>query len=48
MSLFHWQIQAEAQRIEEISPELLNMHDSDGDTYVCVKNTMIKIRMALP
>ncbi|XP_008323348.1 NF-kappa-B inhibitor zeta isoform X2 [Cynoglossus semilaevis] len=34
MSLFHWQIQAEAQRIEEISPELLNMHDSDGDTYL--------------
>ncbi|XP_031147662.1 NF-kappa-B inhibitor zeta isoform X1 [Sander lucioperca] len=32
MTLFHWQVQREAQRIERVSPELLNMQDADGDT----------------
>uniref|UniRef100_A0A665X492 Nuclear factor of kappa light polypeptide gene enhancer in B-cells inhibitor, zeta n=2 Tax=Echeneis naucrates TaxID=173247 RepID=A0A665X492_ECHNA len=34
MSLFHWQIQQEMQRMAGVSPELLNMQDGDGDTYV--------------
>uniref|UniRef100_UPI0037E8A9A6 NF-kappa-B inhibitor zeta isoform X1 n=2 Tax=Semicossyphus pulcher TaxID=241346 RepID=UPI0037E8A9A6 len=34
MSLFHWQIQQEAQRVGGISPELLNRQDSDGDTFL--------------
>lgn len=37
MTLFHWQVQREAQRIERVSPELLNMQDADGDTYVLMK-----------
>nr|XP_020476180.1 NF-kappa-B inhibitor zeta-like [Monopterus albus] len=34
MTLFHWQIQQEAQRVEGVSPELLNMQDADGDTFL--------------
>ncbi|XP_026219513.1 NF-kappa-B inhibitor zeta [Anabas testudineus] len=34
MTLFHWQVQHEAQRIERVSPDLLNMQDSDGDTFL--------------
>ncbi|XP_035533710.1 NF-kappa-B inhibitor zeta [Morone saxatilis] len=34
MTLFHWQIQQEAQKLEGISPELLNMQDVDGDTFL--------------
>ncbi|CAJ1086779.1 NF-kappa-B inhibitor zeta [Xyrichtys novacula] len=34
ISLFHWQIQKEAQRVGEVSPELLNVQDSDGDTML--------------
>ncbi|XP_035485982.1 NF-kappa-B inhibitor zeta isoform X1 [Scophthalmus maximus] len=34
MSLFHWQIQRETQRVGEVSPELLTMQDADGDTYL--------------
>ncbi|XP_074521088.1 NF-kappa-B inhibitor zeta [Halichoeres trimaculatus] len=34
MSLFQWQIQQEAQRVGGLSPELLNMQDSDGDTFL--------------
>lgn len=34
MSLFSWQIQQEATSVEGVSPELLNMQDEDGDTYV--------------
>lgn len=32
MSLFQWQIKQEAQRLEGVCPELLNMQDADGDT----------------
>ncbi|XP_034533621.1 NF-kappa-B inhibitor zeta [Notolabrus celidotus] len=34
MSLFQWQIQQEARRVGGVSPELLNMQDSDGDTFL--------------
>ncbi|KAG7238098.1 hypothetical protein INR49_031334 [Caranx melampygus] len=34
MSLFHWQIKQEAQRLEGVCPELLNMQDADGDTFL--------------
>ncbi|XP_071320962.1 NF-kappa-B inhibitor zeta isoform X2 [Trachinotus anak] len=34
MSLFQWQIQQEAQRVGGVSPELLNMQDADGDTFL--------------
>ncbi|KAM6958079.1 NF-kappa-B inhibitor zeta isoform 1-T2 [Tautogolabrus adspersus] len=33
-SLFHWQILQEVQRVGGVSPEQLNMQDSDGDTYL--------------
>lgn len=36
VSLFHWQIQQEAQKVEGLSAEQLNMQDSDGDTYVWI------------
>lgn len=32
MTLFHWQIQQEAKRLEGVSPEQLNLQDTDGDT----------------
>ncbi|KAF7652360.1 hypothetical protein LDENG_00097930 [Lucifuga dentata] len=34
MNLFQWQIQQESARIEGVSPELLNMQDEDGDTFL--------------
>ncbi|XP_060888310.1 NF-kappa-B inhibitor zeta isoform X1 [Labrus mixtus] len=34
MSLFHWQILQEVKRVGGVSPEQLNMQDSDGDTYL--------------
>ncbi|XP_076579857.1 NF-kappa-B inhibitor zeta-like isoform X2 [Chaetodon auriga] len=34
VTLFHWQIQQEARRLRGISPELLNMQDEDGDTFL--------------
>ncbi|XP_044043940.1 NF-kappa-B inhibitor zeta [Siniperca chuatsi] len=34
MTLFHWQIQQEAQKVGGVSPELLNMQDVDGDTFL--------------
>lgn len=34
LTLFHWQIQRETQRMEGVSQEKLNMQDGDGDTYV--------------
>ncbi|XP_042261048.1 NF-kappa-B inhibitor zeta [Thunnus maccoyii] len=34
MTLFQWQIQQEAQRVEGLSPELMNMQDADGDTFL--------------
>ncbi|XP_070786656.1 NF-kappa-B inhibitor zeta [Enoplosus armatus] len=34
MTLFHWQIQQEAQRVGGVSPEQLNMQDADGDTFL--------------
>ncbi|RVE75253.1 hypothetical protein OJAV_G00015080 [Oryzias javanicus] len=34
MTLFHWQIQQEAKKIEMMPAELLNKQDSDGDTYL--------------
>lgn len=34
LTLFHWQIKQEEQRIRGVCPELLNMQDMDGDTYV--------------
>lgn len=34
MTLFHWQIQQEAKKVEGLSADHLNMQDSDGDTYV--------------
>lgn len=37
MTLFHWQVQQEAQRIEGVPPDLLNGQDTDGDTYVMIK-----------
>ncbi|XP_038576764.1 NF-kappa-B inhibitor zeta [Micropterus salmoides] len=33
-TLFHWQIQQEAQRYGGVSDEMLNMQDSDGDTVL--------------
>lgn len=32
MSLFHWQIKQEAQKLEGVPPELLSSQDADGDT----------------
>ncbi len=37
ITLFHWQIQQETQRVGGLSPEMLNMQDADGDTYVSMK-----------
>lgn len=34
MTLFQWQIQQEARKVEGMSLEQLSMQDSDGDTYV--------------
>ncbi|XP_059183930.1 NF-kappa-B inhibitor zeta-like [Centropristis striata] len=34
MTLFHWQIQREMQKIGGVSPEVLAMQDADGDTYL--------------
>ncbi|GAA6227597.1 NF-kappa-B inhibitor zeta-like [Lates japonicus] len=34
MTLFHWQIQQEAKRLEGVSPEQLNLQDADGDTFL--------------
>uniref|UniRef100_A0A4W6DNB2 Uncharacterized protein n=1 Tax=Lates calcarifer TaxID=8187 RepID=A0A4W6DNB2_LATCA len=34
MTLFHWQIQQEAKRLEGVSPEQLNLQDTDGDTFL--------------
>ncbi|XP_041638260.1 NF-kappa-B inhibitor zeta isoform X2 [Cheilinus undulatus] len=34
LSLFHWQIQQEMQRVGRISLEQLTMQDSDGDTFL--------------
>ncbi|KAM9766609.1 NF-kappa-B inhibitor zeta isoform 1-T2 [Menidia menidia] len=34
MSLFHWQIQQEAQKVETLSAETLSMQDSDRDTFL--------------
>ncbi|XP_030610155.1 NF-kappa-B inhibitor zeta [Archocentrus centrarchus] len=34
MTLFQWQIQQEARKVEGLSPELLNMQDADGDTFL--------------
>ncbi|XP_028256092.1 NF-kappa-B inhibitor zeta isoform X2 [Parambassis ranga] len=34
MTLFHWQIQQEAQKAEGLSSEQLNMQDADGDTFL--------------
>ncbi|KAF3688461.1 NF-kappa-B inhibitor zeta I-kappa-B-zeta [Channa argus] len=34
MTLFHWQVQQEAQRIQGVSLDLLNMQDADGDTFL--------------
>ncbi|XP_072233592.1 NF-kappa-B inhibitor zeta [Leuresthes tenuis] len=34
ITLFHWQIQQEARRVERLSAELLNTQDSDGDTFL--------------
>ncbi|XP_039649752.1 NF-kappa-B inhibitor zeta-like [Perca fluviatilis] len=45
MTLFHWQVQREAQRIERVSPELLNMQDADGDT--CLHIAVAQGRRAL-
>ncbi|KAG7480329.1 NF-kappa-B inhibitor zeta-like [Solea senegalensis] len=45
MSLFHWQIQVEAQRVGEVSPEVLNMQDPDGDT--CLHIAVAQGRRAL-
>uniref|UniRef100_A0A673BS33 Uncharacterized protein n=1 Tax=Sphaeramia orbicularis TaxID=375764 RepID=A0A673BS33_9TELE len=34
MTLFNWQIQQEAMKMEGVSPEQLNMQDADGDTFL--------------
>ncbi|KAM4559635.1 NF-kappa-B inhibitor zeta isoform 2-T2 [Odontesthes bonariensis] len=34
VTLFHWQIQQEAQKVERMPAELLNTQDSDGDTFL--------------
>uniref|UniRef100_A0A8C2X4G2 Nuclear factor of kappa light polypeptide gene enhancer in B-cells inhibitor, zeta n=1 Tax=Cyclopterus lumpus TaxID=8103 RepID=A0A8C2X4G2_CYCLU len=34
MTLFHWQIQRELQRLDGVSPEMLNTQDVDGDTFL--------------
>ncbi|XP_034007098.1 NF-kappa-B inhibitor zeta-like isoform X1 [Trematomus bernacchii] len=34
LTLFHWQIQQQAQRLGGVSPELLSMQDADGDTVL--------------
>ncbi|XP_061571745.1 NF-kappa-B inhibitor zeta [Cololabis saira] len=34
VTLFHWQIQQEAQKVQGLSAEQLNMQDSDGDTFL--------------
>ncbi|CAK6973688.1 LOW QUALITY PROTEIN: NF-kappa-B inhibitor zeta-like [Scomber scombrus] len=34
MTLFQWQIQHEAQKLEGISPEIMHMQDADGDTFL--------------
>ncbi|KAM9334143.1 NF-kappa-B inhibitor zeta [Symphorus nematophorus] len=34
VTLFHWQIQQEAQKVGGVSPEMLNMQDADGDTFL--------------
>lgn len=41
MTLFQWQIQHEAQKVEGISPEIMQMQDADGDTYVFIKKVII-------
>ena len=40
ITLFHWQIQQETQKVGELSPERLNMQDADGDTYVLTKKVI--------
>ncbi|KAK2857001.1 hypothetical protein Q5P01_005736 [Channa striata] len=34
MTLFQWQVQQEVQRIQDVPPDLLNMQDADGDTFL--------------
>ncbi|KAM9327764.1 NF-kappa-B inhibitor zeta-like isoform 1-T4 [Pholidichthys leucotaenia] len=34
MTLFQWQIQQEVRKVEGVSPELLVMQDTDGDTFL--------------
>ncbi|XP_063733500.1 NF-kappa-B inhibitor zeta isoform X2 [Eleginops maclovinus] len=34
LTLFHWQIQQQAQRVGGVSPELLSKQDADGDTFL--------------
>uniref|UniRef100_A0A3P9JRB4 Nuclear factor of kappa light polypeptide gene enhancer in B-cells inhibitor, zeta n=1 Tax=Oryzias latipes TaxID=8090 RepID=A0A3P9JRB4_ORYLA len=34
MTLFHWQIQQEAKKVEGMTTEQVNMQDSDGDTFL--------------
>lgn len=40
MTLFQWQIQQEARKVEGISLEQLSMQDSDGDTYVYMNESI--------
>lgn len=40
ITLFHWQIQRETQRVGEVFPEMLDMQDADGDTYVLMKEVI--------
>lgn len=41
MTLFHWQIQREQRRLGGVSPEMLQLQDGDGDTYVLRKKKVI-------
>ncbi|XP_075999973.1 NF-kappa-B inhibitor zeta [Genypterus blacodes] len=45
MTLFGWQVQKEAARVEGLSSELLNMQDEDGDT--CLHIAVAQGRRAL-
>nr|XP_057907686.1 NF-kappa-B inhibitor zeta isoform X2 [Doryrhamphus excisus] len=45
LTLFHWQIQQEAQRFEGVSPEMLIKQDVDGDT--CLHIAVAQGRRAL-
>lgn len=40
MTLFHWQIEREERKLGGISPELLNIQDRDGDTYVLTQRVV--------